>query len=74
MKCQCGYPLKENEEAAGICETCFIRRIMEILKERGAKNVHFLDVNLKETNDPERVFVIQGIKLNFTPKKEREQP
>lgn len=67
MKCACGYPLKENEEAAGMCETCFMRRMMEIIKEKakemGAKNVHFLDVNLKETSDPEKVFVIRGIKL-----------
>jgi hypothetical protein len=63
MKCACGYPLREDEEAAGICEVCFMRRMMEIIKEKGAKNVHFLDVNLKETSDPEKVFVIRGIKL-----------
>ena len=74
MKCKCGYPLKEDEEAAGMCETCFMREMMRIIKEKakemGAKNVHFLDVNLKETDDPEQIFVITGIKLkNF-----RRQP
>jgi hypothetical protein len=76
MKCRCGYPLKEDEEAGGLCETCFMRRMMEIIKEKagkgekGAKNVRFLDIDLRETDDPERVFVIQGIRLkNF-----RRQP
>lgn len=75
MKCACGYPLREDEESAGMCETCFMRRMMQLIKgkakEMGAKNVHFLDVNLKETDDPERVFVIQGVKLkNFRRKPE----
>jgi hypothetical protein len=70
-KCKvCDYPLSEEEEAAGICETCFCKRLKELYP-----HVKFLRADGTETDDIEEAEYIQGIELKKDLKKtRRKQP